>query len=107
MHYHPDKWLLVEMKNDSETVYKVFASFYGGFADGDSWKLNSGVAKVEKDGDRLHFFGYSGSVYVCHKDMYGAHMYGHSIVNNWEEHYPAEIRVLPEDEAMAVINNWV
>ena len=68
----PDRWLLVEQGD----IHKVFASFTGGYLDGDSWKLNSGIESVEIDGDYFLFHGYSDSVYRCHKDAYGTTGYG-------------------------------
>ena len=68
----PHRWLLVEQGD----VHKVFASFTGGYLDSNSWRLNSGIDRVEVDGDYFLFYGYSGSVYRCHKDAYGTTGYG-------------------------------
>ncbi len=68
----PDRWLLVECGD----IHKVFASFTGGYLDGDSWRLNSGIERVEVEGDYFLFHGYSGSVYRCHKEAYGTTGYG-------------------------------
>ena len=68
----PDRWVIVEQGD----IYKVFASFSGGYLDGDSWSLNSGIKDVEIDGDYFLFHGESGSVYRCHKDSYGTTGYG-------------------------------
>ena len=64
----PDRWLVLKI----EDYYKVFATFLGGYTDGDAWKLNSGISSVEQDGDFYLFHGYSGSIYKCHKSHYGA-----------------------------------
>jgi hypothetical protein len=65
----PDTWVIIEMTpNGHDTFYKVLAGWYGGFTDGDSWRMNSGINKVEVDGDFYKFIGASGSVYKCHKD---------------------------------------
>ena len=68
----PDRWLLVEHGD----IHKVFATWTGGYLDGDSWRLNSGIESVEVDGDYLLFRGFSGSIYKCHKDGYGTTGYG-------------------------------
>ena len=40
---------------------------------GSSWRLNSGIAKVENK-DSLYFItGYSGSIYICSKSNYGTY----------------------------------
>lgn len=67
--YNPDNWLLLKFDTKEHGIfYKVLAGWSGGYLYGDSWKLNSGVTKVEVDGDYYLFYGYSGSVYKCHKD---------------------------------------
>lgn len=68
--YTPDCWVMVKIVGQGMTVYKILASWYGGFAKGDSWKLNSGITKIEEDGQCYLFHGSSGSVYRCHKDLY-------------------------------------
>lgn len=70
--YVPDKWLVIKIKNSNETFYKVLAGWSGGYLTGDSWRANSGIASVVLDGDYYLFKGFSGSIYKCHKDLYGA-----------------------------------
>ena len=65
--YTPAEWCLVRINDD---LVKVFGSWRGGYISGDSWRINSGIEKVEEDGDYWLFIGYSGSVYTCHKDAY-------------------------------------
>jgi hypothetical protein len=74
----PDKWVVVKIPTfpamdggNGEPLYKVFATWAGGYDDGDRWKLNSGIVKVEQDEEYFYFFGYSGSCYKCHKKGYG------------------------------------
>lgn len=70
--YCPGSWLIVRFRKDGETTYKVLGGWRGGYLDGDSWRLNSGIASVDEDGDYYLFKGFSGSVYKCHKKSYGA-----------------------------------
>lgn len=66
---HPDNWVVLKITHPNrESVYKILAGWTGGYLDGSSWRLNSGVVKTEIDGDYFHFYGESGSVYICHKD---------------------------------------
>lgn len=73
----PDKWTIVKLPDNNG--YKVLAQWSGGYTQGDSWKLNSGIVKVTTEtnmvGDRENryylFHGYSKSVYKCNKEMYG------------------------------------
>ena len=61
--YNPDKWVMVKFNVNGKPIHKILASWYGGYAKGDSWKLNSGVTKIEEDGQLYRFHGSSGSVY--------------------------------------------
>jgi hypothetical protein len=67
--YHPDAWVIIKITSDSGTFYKVLAGWYGGYANGDSWKINSGITKVDKVDGVYQFSGYSGSSYFCHEDI--------------------------------------
>ena len=65
----PDNWVILEITpSNEETFYKILAGWSGGYLTGDSWRMNSGIAKVEEDGDYINFIGESGSVYSCHKE---------------------------------------
>jgi hypothetical protein len=81
--YHPDKWLVVKITGkDTPPVHKVFACWFGGYLDGDSWKLNSGITTVKDTTDYYFFDGSSGSCYACRKGSYGTNMYGQGVLNN-------------------------
>lgn len=71
---------------------------------GQSWKLNSGCTKVEKDGDYFLFVGYSGSVYRCHKEGYGTTSYTAQVLNGFmEEAKENSVRI----EALPEETNWM
>jgi hypothetical protein len=81
--YNPDKWMVIKITGkDLPSVHKVFACWAGGYLDGDSWKLNSGITKVTDKGDYFFFDGSSGSTYACRKGMYGATGYGYDVLKN-------------------------
>lgn len=68
----PDRWVIIKITNEGkDPIYKVYGSWIGGYVDGDTWKLNSGIVKVEKEGDLYKFFGASGSCYYCSEGAYG------------------------------------
>jgi hypothetical protein len=69
-HYTPDQWQIVKITG-TDPHYRVFGSWSGGYLDGDSWKLNSGITSVTEDDEWFYFYGYSGSVYQCRKAAYG------------------------------------
>lgn len=68
----PDQWVVIKIEREGEeTHYKIFASWLGGYLDGDSWRINSGITRVEEEGDYFKFYGASGSCYECAKPTYG------------------------------------
>ncbi len=103
--YTPDKWVVVKIEGGKfPLTYKVFANWHGGYLDGDSWKLNSGITKVTKEDNFYLFEGYSGSVYKCHENCYGSNMYGHGVINNIinkSKEAGVSVEILPED------TNWL
>ena len=64
----PNNWVIVKVKETG--LFKVLGGWSGGYLDGDYWRLNSGITKVELDGNYWLFYGNSGSIYQCHKDSY-------------------------------------
>jgi len=106
--YNPDKWMVVKITgNDLPPVYKVFACWSGGYLDGDSWKLNSGITKVTEKIDYIFFDGSSGSVYACRKGMYGSTAYGYGVLQNFIKKAAdngVTIEVLPETTNWLEIN---
>lgn len=70
--YLPDSWVLVKIKDGD---YRVLAGWSGGYLDGDSWRLNSGIARVTSvPGAGYDVHGDSGSVYRCFFGSYGLRM---------------------------------
>lgn len=82
MEYKPDCWVVFKVDNPEfeSPIYKVFGGWYGGLANGDSWKINSGITKVEEDENNYHFYGSSGSVYIVNKSNYSMSSY---MMNVW------------------------
>lgn len=106
--YNPDKWVVVKINSkEYPPVHKVFACWYGGYLDGDSWKLNSGIIKVTEKEDYFFFDGSSGSTYACRKGCYGTNMYGQGILNNLIdriEKADGKVEILPEETNWLEIN---
>lgn len=72
MIYNPDKWMVLEINHNDEKFYRVFASWAGSYLEGQSWRMSTRVCSITEEGDYLLFRNESGSVYKCHKEMYGA-----------------------------------
>jgi hypothetical protein len=105
--YTPDRWTILRIHATGETIYKVFASWSGGYAGSDSWKLNSGITRATLVEDRWEFDGSSGSVYSCHKDAYGTNGYGQAVLNNLlnqAKQQSIEIDVLDGETDWAALN---
>lgn len=104
MIYNPDSWVILEFNSaDAGKVHKVFAGWRGGYMDGESWKLNSGIVKVTETEKTLDFIGESGSTYRCHKDGFGMSFYMQSILASWvrrlqESGLDATIEVIDYDK---------
>ena len=103
----PDRWTIIRIHAPGQTIYKVFASWSGGFAGSDSWKINSGITRATLVEDRWEFDGSSGSVYSCHKDAYGTNGYGGAVLSNLLSNAQAQgiqIEVLEGETDWAALN---
>mgnify|MGYP000199316836 CR=1 FL=1 len=103
--YTPDRWVVLEFVTPQETIRKVFAGWYGGFAGSDTWQLNSGITQIrEKDGV-FEFDGYSGSTYYCAYNSYGMNSYMYAVLQNWvnkaEKDSSIEINIIQLDDIVA------
>jgi hypothetical protein len=80
--YKPDVWQVIKIPSPDGVLYKLFATWYGGYAGSDEWKLNSGITAVRKKGKVLEFEGYSGSVYIVPdaEACYRTNMYTGSVL---------------------------
>lgn len=94
--YTPDTWVMLKFNYNGEIIYKILAGWGGSYLYGASWKLNSGVTKVEKDGDYYLFEGSSGSVYQCHKNAYGFSGYTSQIYSSFAKDLEGETDVTME-----------
>lgn len=79
--YCPDRWEIVEINKD---LKKVFGCWFGGYAGSNSWRMSSGINKVEDVGNAYRVTNHSGSVYLCHKDSRGMHSYGSGVFNTYK-----------------------
>jgi hypothetical protein len=101
-YYAPDKWVVLKVP----TGYKVLGGWSGGYLDGSTWRLNSGIVRVEeeldwKDEKSLMFYGHSGSVYRCYKRDYGFNSASIEIFISLMNQAPGMIELLSAD------TNWM
>lgn len=106
--YTPDTWVVLEFDaaNLDKPIRKVFAGWYGGFAGANTWKLNSGITQIRRDGEWLEFDGYSGSTYRCHRNNYHMSSLMHGVLAHWlrqaEQRGDVHISILSLDQAVEV-----
>jgi hypothetical protein len=94
--YIPEEWVMVKITG-TDPHYRIFGSWRGGYAYGDSWKLNSGVVKVEEDDDFYLFHGHSGSRYLCSKKRYGiGSPYNYGVIGHYCENSDGKMFVIED-----------
>ena len=104
--YQPDKFVVLKLTTDKGQVhYRVLGSWVGGYLDGDSWRLNSGITEVSAIGPLLYFRGSSGSTYEVHRDTYGLTSYTASVLGKWESDYTLDVG--PKVEVLPHDTDWV
>lgn len=101
MEYNPDFWCVIKINSD-DPHYRVFGSWVSSYSHGSSWRMNSGIIKVEDMGYYLIFHGSTGSIYRCHKETYGCHHGSQGVLNHYmNQPEVAVVDLLPED------TNWL
>ncbi len=81
--YKPDSWVIIKLP--SGHGYKVLGGWSGGYLHGDSWRVNSGITRIEREGEYYIVHGYSSSVYRCHSSRYTLSMSTANIANSLQE----------------------
>ncbi len=67
----PDAWIVIKIDNGETVWHKLFVSWNGGYLNGDSWRMSSGISRIEEGENDFLVFGFSGSCYRCNKNTYG------------------------------------
>ena len=95
-YYCPDTWVVIKINSNSGVFYKILAGWNGGYAKGDSWRMNSGITECIEEDDYWLFIGSSGSTYACHKDMYGLRMSTAGTWNQLEQKYGDKVELMED-----------
>ena len=97
--YYPDNWVVLKIKEgkDADPIYKVLGGWSGGYLDGDSWRMNSGITKVVEKHHHYEFYGASGSVYLCGRKRYGLRMNNAGVYNQLKEKFGDAVDLMSED----------
>lgn len=67
----PDKWEIVKVEVQDETVYRIFSSFYGGYGGSDSWLFSTQIVHIEDCKDWWLVTTRSGKNYTLYKNSKG------------------------------------
>ena len=94
--YEPDNWVVIKV-NGKDPHYRVLAGWSGGYLQGSSWRMNSGITKVEEDDKAYYFSGSSGSTYRCGKQSYGLRMNNAYVWDDLVTRHSDKVEMLPED----------
>jgi len=99
--YKPHLWMVIKLNEgnpNAKVYYRVLGSWRGGYLDGDSWRLNSGITKAVEDDEFIQFHGASGSIYECRKGAYGSSPYATGVLSQLMEKQP-ELNIQIMDES--------
>ena len=103
--YTPDSWVVLKIVNEGETFYKVLGGWSGGYLEGSSWRMNSGITHVVEENETCKFYGESGSCYVCQKGAYRLTMATSGVYNQLKEEVQVNaFEMMPEDTAWNNVN---
>ena len=95
--YSPDLWQIVRIKVDDQQIDKIMGSWYGGYADSDSWRLSSGITKIVENDSYYAIHNHSGSIYRCYKDKQGVSRFTEDELENIKkqlEHLGGSLEVI-------------
>ena len=84
--YTPDTWSILLFDSPAYgKIHKVFGGWYGGFTQGDSWKLSSGMKDLVDEGDFYSSLQESGSIYQLYKNSEKLSVYQLRTLSGFEE----------------------
>jgi hypothetical protein len=105
-YYKPDNWVILRLKGN-DPHYRVLAGWSGGYATGDSWRMNSGIVRHEFDGDYWYFYGSSGSCYMCYLDSYGLRMNNAYVWDQLKKRHGDKVELLEDQEWSKKDWDWI
>ena len=108
--YNPDNWIILKFSSpEYGDVYKVLAGWSGGYLDGNSWKLNSGITKIEDASVNYRVYGYTNSVYILHKESELIRMNIAGVLSSFErqvaETQGASLKIVPITEVIDLLKS--
>ena len=103
--YTPDRWIIIEIKQEGEEPWRrILSAWYGGYLGANSWRLSSGITKIIEHEKHYEIHNESGSIYTCYKTSIGTSSLSASILNSWsaqaDERDDFEISVIGVEELL-------
>lgn len=107
-YYTPSGWVFIKIQayGEVEPLIKVFGSWSGGYLNGDSWRVNSGVTKIEENENEYIVSGYSGSQYILSKTCNYIRPYNKAILDDMIAElrsYSHKAEIISVEEAMNIM----
>ena len=94
--YYPDRWVILHMGGDDPHC-RVLGAWGGGYTQGTSWRMNSGITAVDIYTEHFEFWGHTGSRYICSKGAYGLTATSAGIYDQLKELHGNMVQLMPED----------
>jgi hypothetical protein len=82
MEYTPDRWVCIEITLDDITTRHILGGWWGGYLDGDSWRMSSSIRQVTVHDNHYQVDNVSGSRYICYKTQHGFTGLSASVLEN-------------------------
>jgi hypothetical protein len=93
----PDNWVVLKLEHESGNItYKILAGWSGGYTQGSSWAMNSGIVKITDHITHWDFHGTSGSTYSCGKKSYGLRMNNAYVWDRLKEMHGDKVHMMDE-----------
>ena len=96
--YKPERWVVIKIKEDNQTFYKLLGGWSGSYLEGQSWRMNSGISEIVLEDDFYLVKGFSGSIYKCHKNGYGTNLVMNGIIAQMKSSKNYQIEVLEDQD---------
>ncbi len=105
--YTPDNYVIIKIIDNETVFYKLLVGWSGGYLDGDSWRMNSGITRVEETNTAFIFHSESGSTYNCGKLNYGLRFNNAYVWQRLKEKYGEKLELMDETtDWMKMNENW-
>jgi hypothetical protein len=93
--YTPDNWVVIKLKGD-DPHYRILAGWSGGYTTSDTWRMNSGITRVDETEYAFLFYGASGSCYEGRKTAYCLRKNNAYVWAQLQELHGDKVEIMPE-----------